>query len=590
MERRGNDNHGPRRHERLWPSIAEMPAQSAPRQQNIGLISIAVFCVAFLFLFLGMDRTCEVYDEGLVLVGAMRVAAGNVIHRDFYANYGPAEFYILAWLFKLFGPSVLVERIFDLSIKAGIVTACFAWPAIYCRKSIAILTSLVCFMWLFSFTLYGSLMMPVLLLSLVSSGFLFSAYFSRRSSWRIVAAGAVTGLTALFRYDIGFGVLVAHLSFIAIAALTGNGSVGPSVRGAVRSASQYIAGTAIVFVPPALMYLAVAPVQAFIFDIITYPSKYYARARGLPFPGVHLFYLDDLAVYLPIVVIGILLLIFLMSRYFLSQRYLTFPASFSFSREIALFFVLFGLLNLVFYIKGLVRVGAFGMLASIAYSLVILAVLLDRARSYTSALRYLVAFTVLFAMITATWLALKTAIRLLKVQHSTVLAELLSPPGPAAISGLTSWCGTPNPLHSGLCFLVDTDHIKAIRYIDSHTSPKDQLFVGLPRHDKIWANDILTYFATQRMPATKWYHFDPDLQTRADIQDEMIREIESRPVPYILLDSEFDNVHEPNDSSKSSGVSLLDDFIRRNYQKVQSFGELSVWQRKYQQDLISGHP
>lgn len=569
---------------------AEMPAQSAPRQQNIWLISLAVFCVAFLFLFLGMDRSCEVYDEGLVLVGAMRVAAGNVLHRDFYANYGPAEFYILAWLFKLFGPSVLVERIFDLSMRAGIVTACFAWCAIYCRKSIAILTSLVCFMWLFSFTLYGSLMMPVLLLSLVSSGFLFSAYFTRRSIWRILAAGAVTGITALFRYDIGFGVLIAHLSFIAIVALTRNGSMENNLRGAVRSASQYIAGTAIVFVPPALMYLAVAPIQPFIFDIIIYPSKYYARARGLPFPGVHLFYLDNLAVYLPIVVIGILLLIFLMSRYFPNQRHFTFPASFSFDHEINLLFVLFGLLSFVFYVKSLVRVGAFGMLPSIILSLIALAVLLERARSYNSALRYLVAVTVLFAVVTATWSALKTAIRLLQVQHSTVLAELLSPPGPTAISGLTSWCGTPNPLHNGLCFLVDADRIKAIRYIDSHTSPKDQLFVGLPRHDKIWANDILIYFAAQRMPATKWYHFDPDLQTRADIQGEMISEIESRPVPYVLLDSEFDNVHEPNDSSKSSGVTLLDDFIRRNYQQVQSFGELSVWQRRYQQDLISGHP
>jgi hypothetical protein len=70
--------------------------------------AVIVFGLSFLLLFVGMYRRAGVYDEGLALTAAMRVAAGQIPHRDFYANYGPAEFYILAGLFKVFGQSLLI--------------------------------------------------------------------------------------------------------------------------------------------------------------------------------------------------------------------------------------------------------------------------------------------------------------------------------------------------------------------------------------------------------------------------------------------------------------------------------------------------
>lgn len=553
---------------------AAPPAQSGARLRSICLMSIAVFLAAFLFLFLGMDRQCGLYDEGLVLVGAMRVAAGNVPHRDFYANYGPAEFYILAGQFKLFGPSVLVERIFDLSVKAGVVTACFAWCAVYCRKSIAIMTALVCWSWLYSLSFYGPPTTPALLLSLAGSGLFLSAYTHSKFNWRMPVAGALTGLTALFRYDIGIGLLGAHLCFIAIRAFTANRAVRWNLRSAILPFCLYIAGIAIVFVPPALMYLAVAPVRSFLFDIVVYPSKYYARARNLPFPGLHP--MSALVVYLPIIVMGLLLALLLMK--YGARKQDSSQTLLSFDQGTKIFFVLFGLLIPVFYCKGFVRITPIQMFLSIAPSLIVLGVLLEHTNKYNFAFRSLVAFGVIFSVGTAACALIRKS-QVLFLEHTSVLAELISPPGPASIRNLTSWCGTPNPLHKGLCFIVDADHIEAINFIDSHTEPNDELFIGLPHHDKIWANDILTYFAAQRVPATHWYHFDPDLQTRADIQREMIQDIQSKPVPYILLDSEFDNSHEPNDSSKSSGVTLLDDFIRTNYHQVRSFGELSVWQK-----------
>ena len=86
--------------------------------RGICIKSSVVFLSSYLVLFSAMSLRPNVYDEGLVLTAAMRVALGQIPHRDFYTNYGPAQFYILAGLFNAFGTSILVERLFDLSIKA----------------------------------------------------------------------------------------------------------------------------------------------------------------------------------------------------------------------------------------------------------------------------------------------------------------------------------------------------------------------------------------------------------------------------------------------------------------------------------------
>ena len=94
----------------------------------------------------------------------------------------------------------------------------------------------------------------------------------------------------------------------------------------------------------------------------------------------------------------------------------------------------------------------------------------------------------------------------------------------------------------------------------------------------MFANDNLTYFATQRLPATHWHHFDPFVQNRQEIQLQMIQDLDRNRPPYVVLDSEFEEVHEPNESDKSSGVTLLDDYIHTRYRPVVTFGAISIWQ------------
>jgi hypothetical protein len=49
---------------------------------------------------------------------------------------------------------------------------------------------------------------------------------------------------------------------------------------------------------------------------------------------------------------------------------------------------------------------------------------------------------------------------------------------------------------------------------------------------------------------------------------------------YVVLSSEWDNVEVPSESARSSGVTVLNEYIRANYHAVAAFGPISVLERR----------
>jgi hypothetical protein len=122
-----------------------------------------VFSCAFLFLVATMDRSVGSFDEGLILFGSTRVLSGDMPYRDFYANYGPGQFYVLAALFKVFGPSVLVERLWDLLIRSCTVLVIYLIVAGAWNRPRAKFVAVLTCMWLSYFQFYGYSVFPCLL-------------------------------------------------------------------------------------------------------------------------------------------------------------------------------------------------------------------------------------------------------------------------------------------------------------------------------------------------------------------------------------------------------------------------------------------
>jgi hypothetical protein len=156
----------------------------------------------------------------------------------------------------------------------------------------------------------------------------------------------------------------------------------------------------------------------------------------------------------------------------------------------------------------------------------------------------------------------------------TLLSNLLwvSRPGQVA-----SECGShPGTDHVG-CFRLAPGEREAIRFVRERTEPDERIFVGLTRHDRIVVNDVLFYFASGRLSATKWHHFDPWLQTNLTIQSEMVSELEHARPRLIVLNSEWEDLREPNQSAESSGVTILDEYIRTHYVRAATFGGYQIY-------------
>lgn len=572
---------------------ASLPlSTSAPPQDRLFSPSILataalVFSLSYLALFLPMSLRPNVYDEGLVLTAAMRVAAGQIPHRDFYTNYGPAQFYVLAGLFKVFGTSILVERLLDLLVKALITALVFVVSSVYCRRAIALAASAVTLLWLFGLfdATFGAAVIPVLLLNLIATTLLLPLFRRSVSSKRMMIAGAVTAMAALFRYDTGVGLLAVQACTILVALYLRFRMVAPrnarflglTLRAFVSALVPYLLGFIAVLLPPLLCYLSAAPLRPFIHDIILYPAQYYHRGRNLPFPGISPKHYDNFVIYAVIVIIAL-------SLGYATFRLLRIRGSGGSQipheeLDTPGFLIAFGLLALGMYLKGFVRITPVQLALAIIPSLLLLAVLIEHYSTFPRAIRTAVACLAWLVVSSAAWSVLRE-VKNLHLQHSSLLESASLSARGSPWRSLGDWCGTRNPLTTVLCFLPDDDRIHTIEFIASHTRGGQKLFVGLTSHQAIYANDNLIYFATQLLPATHWSHFDPDLQSRRDIQEQIIHELDFSVPPYIVRDSEFDAVQEPNDSSKRSGITLLDDYLRSHYEPIQTFGAMTVWQRK----------
>ena len=210
--------------------------------------------------------------------------------------------------------------------------------------------------------------------------------------------------------------------------------------------------------------------------------------------------------------------------------------------------------------KDLVRTSVTNSYLAAIPCLLLVAALFQQRSTFPRYIRVSIVVLASLSIMAPAWSSLRELKNLHK-EHASIPESVWTSVRGTAPALRTAWCKIPNAATRGLCFLPTDDEIQTIEFIDTHTRPDQKLFVGVSRHDQIFANDMLIYFASHRLPATTWAEFDTDLQSQAEIQKQMIRDLEHTRPPFIVLDSEFEKVNEPNDSARSSGVTLLDDYI-----------------------------
>jgi hypothetical protein len=492
------------------------------------------------------------------------VLHGDVPHRDFYANYGPGQFYVLAGLFRAFGASILVERAWDTLVRAGIVVLVFALVGQAAPRRQAVLAAAVSLVWLAWFGSYGYPVFPALTAALASVALLAPAIGCPAALWRVATAGFCAGIVLLFRYDVGIAVAATHAALLAGGGWFIAAGRTSKLLGIARSLAALGAGFAVVALPLAAAVLVAGALPDLVFDVVSFPASAYVSTRTLPFPGLADLGINIMktAVYLPPLLAVAAVPALLAAWRHDSARLRARPSR-----------LLVALLTLtaVFFAKGLVRVSPIHMAMAIVAALALTGVAAQRVPGRGPAGLAVLAVSLLAAG-ALTLLAL--GVDLFRAGQNIAWARSAAAwhlPADAAQAAAGS-CRMPDGLARLACLRATPDDIATIRYVQTRTAADAPVFVGLSHHDRIVVNDVLLYFLLDRPAATKWHHFDPGLQTSAPIQREMVAELQRARPPYVVLDSTWDAIREPNASARSSGVTVLDDYLASAYAPAAAFG------------------
>ncbi|MEW5984321.1 MAG: hypothetical protein AB1806_18365 [Acidobacteriota bacterium] len=529
-----------------------------------------VFGFALIAQLLAYGPGVNLYDEGIILVGADSIRAGKLPYRDFWTMYGPGQFYLTAWLFNVFGAVPIVARAIGIVSKSAIVLAIYAGVRRTSGGLLALAGATLTLGILIgakddAFPIFPALALALLAMSLLEQGMAGRRCF-------LIAAGVTTGLAACFRHDLGVACVLAAATttLVQFATASPPGQVRRALLSAGGAIGYYVAGVATVVLPVSAVLLVSIPAPDLWENLVRIPFFVYPRVRSLPWPGVDALRssiqnLDNVglfSVYVPFGASALAAAVWARRPGAHSARGVE-PTR---AVDDGSFLVLLtGATSVLFAAKGLVRVSPLHMAPAIVLSVLLLAWSISQVSQKGGVQKTAVMGGSLF-LVAILGVASAPGIR----DVGTGLQDLGS-----GKSVLASACSDP-VLPRLTCGRADPDYVRAALFVKETTREGDRIYVGVGRHDKIFVNAVAFYFLVERRPVTKWYELHPGVQTESRIQRQIVAEMQGNPPRLLILDDRWDDVEEPNLSSVPSGVTLLDDYIARRYKEIRRFGTVRV--------------
>jgi hypothetical protein len=499
---------------------------------------VAMLLLALPSLVLKALTGIDPYDEGIRLYGAMRVLHGAVPYRDFFAMYGPAQFYWPAAWFAVFGEQLWVARMGELVVMGG---AAVAMTVLLCQASAGWTARL----WTLSSLLlplsvvYLSTFDPSLSLVLAAG----AAVGRRPGICSLSMAGLLLGAASLFRQDFAFYGAVATTAMVIVSAATDPGSTTRS-RAALRRTFIVAAGACMIALP-AYGWLASPDPYALWDTLVRKPAELIAF-RHIPYAHA-------------------------------LEQVLASALSKPSPHHVLRFWIL---LSPIFSLVGLVALAHRGVRAELfadprrsailAFLVTLAAGLLVYARARTDVYHVQPLQVVVCAQLAITAAAVVRATvhapRARALQRlSLVLAAIAVTIG--SVDRVVSFAlreptrmerAEHVRLRGGEKWVAD-----AIADISRHAGDAP-VYVGAGRHDRVYANFMTAYFLLGRAAPTYYHDIMPGLTTAEPIQRRMIREIDESGVRTAFLWKNAE-IGEPNRSATERGSTLLDRYLARHF-------------------------
>ena len=117
--------------------------------------------------------------------------------------------------------------------------------------------------------------------------------------------------------------------------------------------------------------------------------------------------------------------------------------------------------------------------------------------------------------------------------------------------------------------------------VAKRSRPGGYLLSAPPRYDRVRVGDTLLYVALDRRNPTRYDVVQPGVVTTAKVQREMAADLERTRTPLVVRWlAPAATMTEDNGSGRSSGVTLLDDYINQHYAPAGRFGDYLLLARK----------
>lgn len=559
--------------------IQRLRAAGAPLSPivNSPVFKLAAIGVMLIAAFLYTQPTTfwwlNIYDEGLIVYGAVRVMGGDLPYRDFWTQYSPGQFYVLAGLFRLFGATVMVERTWDVVCRAVLALALYGVAAQLTNRWLALVVWAAGVVWLAFYGFFGYPIFQGLLFSFLSIYFLLKAMSNpAQMKWRWWS-GVMLGLAAIFRHDMAvYAVAAEGLVFIAFIATSQHvGNLFTRIWRGILGFLPVAAGALILVGPVLLVLVALVPLhelldQLFIFPLVTFPL-----VRDLPYP-TFTGSAEDLPFYMPFVIYLVAAAVAmvralgmgsvrlelehgLLRREQFTDAVLAHLRAQNWGVFVVVLFGLFGF-NQARVRSDLIHTPHF-FLASV----VLLPVLVRGFRRVDAMSSGIVAVMGLVALYLLFPEPLDWHAERLKARRDSTIQMAMA---------MDNAQGT----------LADPNQIMVAKTVRNLTQPGDPVYIGLSRHDKVFANDAMLYFLAKVSSPTRYQELHPGLVNTEPVQAEMVADLERHTPKVIVLTNMFEGANEPNDTRLSSGVHLLDNYLKEHYQLSNVFGSYRILKRK----------
>jgi hypothetical protein len=223
-------------------------------------------------------------EEGEILAWVQFILNGGIYGKDFFCLYGPLMLYPLAFLEKVFGPSVSIARFYTFSLDLiAYSIVIFLIYRIFRSKIIAIVFLLT------YLTLYNHLMTvlsPNTSFLRVALGLapllLMYDYLETKKILFIVFAGLMTSASLLFSQEVGLCSIISVCLVLSLVIFHRK-----DIHADVHAFIFYLAAT-VAGVIPFLLYQGIhGSLGVFFESLVGYPRLVMLGFGGMPFPDFH---------------------------------------------------------------------------------------------------------------------------------------------------------------------------------------------------------------------------------------------------------------------------------------------------------------